>query len=353
MGKRLQKSLQSQVRLLDVAAYAGCSTASVSRVLNQPEHVKEELRARVQAAMGALGYVPNSAARALRSRRTHIMGIVIPTLNYAIYARLVEGLQQRLAHHGYSLLVATSEYDLPTEEQRARVLIERGVEGLVLIGDVHSPELYRHLENTGIPYVNTYVYRNEEIHPCIGFDNRQATAAVTEFLLALGHRTYGVISAITTGNDRAAERVAGVRMTLESNGLRLPVKAVYERPYSIASGREGFRYLRELPQPPTAIICGNDILAIGALMEAHALGVRVPDDVSIVGFDNLELAANVEPPLTTVDVPATEMGERAGDYLAARVAGQSVLQSLHLQPTLIVRRTSGRAPPGKGANECQ
>ena len=344
MSKRLQREPQSQVSLLDVAVRAGCSTASVSRVLNQPELVKEEMRARVQAAMRDLGYVPNSAARALRSRRTHIMGIVIPTLNYAIYARLVEGLQQRLSDHGYSLLVATSEYDLPTEEQRARVLIERGVEGLVLIGDIHSPELYEHLGNTGIPFVNTYVYRDEQVHPCIGFDNRRATAEVTEFLLALGHKTFGVISAITTGNDRAAERVAGVRTTLEGHGLSLPSAAVYERPYSIGSGREGFRYLRELPEPPTAIVCGNDILAIGALMEARALGVQVPEQVSIIGFDNLELAANVEPPLTTVNVPAAEMGERAADFLAARIAGQSVLQSLHIQPTLIVRRTSGRAP---------
>ena len=349
MSKRLQKQTQNQVSLLDVATRAGCSTASVSRVLNQPERVKEALRARVQEAMRGLGYVPNSAARALRSRRTHIMGIVIPTLNYAIYARLVEGLQQRLSHHGYSLLVATSEYDLPAEEERARVLIERGVEGLVLIGDAHRPELYQQLHNTGIPYVNTYVYRSEEIHPCIGFDNRRATAEVAEYLLALGHRNFGVISAITAGNDRAAERVAGVRTTLESHGLRLSAAAVYERPYSIASGREGFRYLQELPQPPTAIVCGNDILAIGALMEARALGVAVPDQVSIVGFDNLELAANVEPPLTTVDVPATEMGERAADFLAARVAGQSVLQSLNIQPTLIVRRTSGRAPIADGA----
>ena len=344
MSKRLQKNTQIQVSLLDVAARAGCSTATVSRVLNQPSRVNEDLRARVQAAMHSLGYVPNSAARALRSRRTHIMGIVIPTLNYAIYARLVEGLQQCLTRHGYSLLVATSEYDLSKEEESARVLIERGVEGLVLIGDIHRSELYKHLDNTGIPYVNTYVYRDGEIHPCIGFNNRQASAEVAEYLVSLGHRTFGVISAITTGNDRAAERVAGVRITLESHGLTLPPEAVYERPYSIVSGREGFRYLMELQKPPTAIICGNDILAIGALMESRALHIQVPDQVSVVGFDNLDLAANWEPPLTTVDVPATEMGARAADFLVARITGQSVLQSLRIQPTLIVRRTSARAP---------
>lgn len=334
--------------LLDVAARAGCSTASVSRVLNQPDLVRESLRARVQAAMAELGYVPNSAARALRSRRTHIMGIVIPTLGYAIYARLVEGLQRRLQTLGYSLLVATSEYDLVEEEQRARLLIERGVEGLVLVGETHRPELYRHLEASSTPYVNTYVYRDAISRPCVGFDNRVATSRITEFLLGLGHRSFGVISAITAGNDRAAERVAGVRATLERRGLALPSSSVYERPYSIASGREGFRYLMGTQRPPTAIVCGNDVLAIGALIEARASNVSVPGAVSVVGFDNLELAANVEPPLTTLDVPAGEMGERAADFLAARVSGQSVLPSIHVEPRLIVRGTTGPAPIGRG-----
>ena len=336
------------VSLLDVAHRAACSTASVSRVLNQPDLVKPALRARVQEAMRELGYVPNSAARALRSRRTHIMGIVIPTLDYAIYARLVEGLQRRLLHHGYSLLVATSEYDLPAEEDRARLLIERGVEGLVLVGDTHHAELYEHLEAGGIPYVNTYVYRADGLHPCVGFDNRRVSAVVTRRLPSRGHRAFGVMSAPTAGNDRASERVAGVRAMLEEHGLALGGDAVYERPYAIASGREGFRYLMQARVPPTAIVCGNDVLAIGALIEARAMGVRVPEQVSIVGFDNLEMAANVDPPLTTVDVPATEMGERAADFLAARVAHESVLRSVPIEPTLIARRTTGPAPHAVG-----
>lgn len=345
MSKRLQKKTPNQIGLLDVAARAGCSTASVSRVLNQPDLVKVALRSRVEVAMRELGYMPNSAARALRSRRTHIMGIVIPTLNYAIYARLVEGLQQKLAEHGYSLLVATSEYDLGREEERARVLVERGVEALVLIGDTHQPTLYGLLESTGIPYVNTYVYRADGVHPCVGFDNRQATVQITEFLLGLGHRAFGMISAVTTGNDRAAERVAGVRTTLERHGLLLPTDVVYQCPYSIASGREGFRYLRSLAASPTAVVCGNDVLAIGALIEARALGIKVPDEVSIVGFDNIEFAAHLDPPLTTIDVPAMEMGENAADFLVRKVTGRSAAQSIHLEPRLVVRRTTGPAPP--------
>jgi LacI family transcriptional regulator len=342
MSKRLQKSASRGVTLLDVARRASCSTASVSRVLNDPERVTPDIRARVDDAMRELGYMPNSAARALRSLRSRIMGIVIPTLNHAIYAGLVEALQQRLADQGYSLLVATSEYNLIQEEHQARLLIERGVEGLVLIGDVHRADLYRLLERT--PYVNTYVYREDTGHPCVGFDNRRATFELTEFLIGLGHRNFGVISAVTAGNDRASDRVAGVRAALEAHGLSLPPEAVYERPYSILSGREGVRYLRSLSPAPTAIVCGNDVMAMGALVECRATGLSVPDQISIVGFDNLEFAAHLDPPLTTLEVPAAAMGERAAEFLLRRANGESALPSIHLEPKLIVRRTTGRAP---------
>ena len=167
---------------------------------------------------------------------------------------------------------------------------------------------------------------------------------MTEFLFGLGHRAFGVISAVTEGNDRASDRVSGVRTALETHGLRLPPEAVYERPYSILSGREGVRYLRSLALPPTAIVCGNDVLAMGALAECRAMGISVPDQVSIVGFDNLEFAAHLDPPLTTMEVPAAEMGERAAEFLLRRAAGKSTLPSIYLEPKLIVRRTAGRAP---------
>ena len=328
----------------DVATRAYCSTATVSRVLNEPDRVTPVIRDRVIVAMRDLGYMPNSAARALRSQRSHIMGIVIPTLNHAIYARLVEALQHKLAESGYSLLVATSEYDLQRENEQARLLIERGLEGVVLIGELHRPELYELLNRVRIPYVNTYVYRTDNAHPCVGFDNRLATSEMTEFLLGLGHNVFGVISAVTAGNDRASERVAGVRGALERHGLTLPPEAVYERPYSIASGREGLRYLRSLDPPPTAIMCGNDILAMGALVECRSLGIRIPQQISIVGFDNLEFAAHLDPPLTTMEVPAAEMGERAADLLLRRIGGQSSVESVHLEPRFILRHTTGRAP---------
>lgn len=347
MNRRLQKVKRRGVRLIDVAERAGCSTATVSRALNEPDKVKPAVRSRVFEAMRELNYRPNSAARALRSHRTRIMGIVIPTLNHAIYAGLVEAMQQRLAAEGYSLLVATSEYDGMREEAQARLLVDRGVEGIAFVGDCHRDDLYGFLEE--IPYVNTYVFHADSSHPCVGFDNRRASTDLAEFLIGLGHREFGVISAIVAGNDRASERVAGVRTALESHGLRLSAKAVYERPYSILSGREGLRYLLSLRPSPTAIVCGNDVLAMGAIVECRSAGIKLPEQISIVGFDDLEFAAHLDPPLTTMQVPAVEMGERAADYLLERAKGKVGLQSIHLEPKLIVRRTTGPAPVSPNA----
>jgi LacI family transcriptional regulator len=136
-----------------------------------------------------------------------------------------------------------------------------------------------------------------------------------------------------------------VRAALEAHGLQLAAAAIYERPYSIASGREGLRYLRSLRPPPTAIICGNDVMAMGALAECASLGIKVPAELSIVGFDNLELAGHLDPPLTTMEVPAEEMGERAADFLVDRVLGQPTPGAIKIEPKLIVRRTTARPPP--------
>lgn len=344
MSDARHKSAARRVRLLDVAKRAACSTATVSRALNTPDIVAPEVRRQIAAAMRELGYVPDNAARALRSRRTRLMGIVIPTLDHAIYARLVESMEARLADHGYSLMVASHNYDLAREVAQARVLIGRGMDGLAFVGALHDPGLKELIERAGIPFVNTYVATGED--PAVGFDNCLATEAITEYLLTLGHRVFGVVSAIVAGNDRAADRVAGVRLALRRHGLDLPPDAVFERPYSIPSGREGLRHLVARRPRPTAIVCGNDVMAMGALAECRALGLRVPDDLSIVGIDDIEFAAHLDPPLTTLAVPAAEMGRRAADVLVEGAAGRPLPRRSPVEPRLIVRGTTGPAPAG-------
>ncbi len=331
---------QVAVNVGDVARAAGCSTATVSRALNRPEKVRPVVRERVLAAAERLGYVPNNAARALRQNRTGIMGTVIPTLNHAIYARLVEGLQKRIVGQGFALLHTTSEYDLAAELEQAKLLLERGVQGLMLVGDLHDPRLYELLARHGVPYVNTYVFTPHSPHPCVGFDNRRAMADVASFLLDLGHRRFAMIAGITAGNDRALQRVEGVVTTLEGRGLVLPAGAIEEAPYDIASGRAAMRRILSLPERPSAVVCGSDILAFGAMIECHDRAIEVPRAISIMGFDDLEFAAQLRPALSTVEVPAAEMGARAGDYLLARCSGARHHDHVELETRLIMRKTT-------------
>lgn len=339
--KRLQNRKRSQVRAIDVARLSGCSTATVSRVQNTPDRVAPETRKRVLAAIRKLNYMPNSAARALRSESSRMIGIVIPTLSHAIYATLVDSAERRLAADGYSLLVATFEYDLAKEAQQISMLVERGTEGLILVGEDHVPEVYRLLDATGVPYINTYVFSPVGPHPCIGIDNRRASFDIASFLCSLGHRDFGVISAPYQFNDRAAGRVRGIRDGLAAHGISLPDDAVVERPYSIDGGRDGLRLLRSRRYPPSAIICGNDVLAFGALIECREMGLSVPEELSVVGFDNLDFAPHLDPALTTMEVPAGPMGEGAAEFILDALRDRTRLDRIRLEPKLIARRSTG------------
>ena len=339
-NKHLGFKRAKSIRLSDIAREARVSTTTASRVFSTPEKVRPEIILRVQAVAEKLGYLPNSAARALRSRRTRMVGAIIPTLNHAIYAKEVESLNNRLRHSGYSLVITTSDYRLDSELEQARILLERGIEALVLVGDEHDPKLYRLVADQEVPYINTYVYKPEQRHACVGFDNRLAGRKLANHLIDLGHRTIGMIGGISYHNDRARERILGVREALLENGLELPGRLLTEKPYDIASGREALRYMLAAAQPPTAIVCGSDVLAFGALAECQAIGLRVPDQLSIVGFDNLEFAAHLTPPLTTIEVPAEKMGERAADFLIRQLAGDRQLEFIELEANLILRGTT-------------
>lgn len=335
--------LEAQPRLADVARLAGVSTATVSRALNQPATVTAELRERVQRAVEALGYVPHGAARALASRRSNTIGAVVPTIDNAIFARNIQALQARLFEYGRTLFLASSDYDYAREQREVQSLVERGIDGLILVGEEREQLVYRLLEKKHLPYVTTWLYDENSSHPCVGFDNHQAAYQIASYLLDIGHRDIAMVAGITIGNDRAAARVEGVRAALADRDIQFAHGQLVEHAYEIAEGRRAASRLLASPHRPTAIICGNDVLAFGVLFECRSRGVDVPHEISITGFDDLDLAANVDPPLTTIHVPAAEMGRRAADYLLAQLEKTSTPRKTQLQATLVVRETT--APP--------
>jgi len=336
------KGRQGRVRIADVAARAGVSTATVSRVINDSPHVTDDVRGRVERAISETAYVPHSSARSLRSRRHRRVGAVVPTLKNTTFAAGVEALQQRAGLAGYTLAVSSSQYDPVMEAQQARNLLMAGIDGLVLVGDSHPVELYETLRVKDLPFVCTYVNRAPDGGGAVGFDNRAAGREVAQFLLDLGHRRIGMIAALTQGNDRASDRLEGVRDALREAHLPLSSELVVESPYSMHDGRLSMRALLEAGKAPTAVICANDSVAFGALAEATARGHQVPCDISLIGFGDLEFASLLDPPLTTLRIPFTDIGTRAADYLLARIDGRPVPTVTLLETSLIVRRSTSR-----------
>ena len=330
----------------DVARLAGVSTATVSRALNFPDDVDPDTRRRVETAIEQLRYVPHGAARALRSRRSKMIGAVVPSFDYALYARTTSALQAVLDERGYALVLATHYYDLATEVRVTEQLITHGVDAFAFVGLDHDPRLYALLNNYGRPYVLTWGVDPSAMHPSIGFDNRAATYEMTSYLIGLGHRRLGLISAPFAGNDRARERGAGVRAALSAHGLALPDAYVQYGSISLASAAQCMGRLLALRQRPTAIVATNDVFAVGAMMKCRELGVRIPEDIAVTGVDNTDLGATQTPPLTSIRTPIVETGRRAALQLIARLEGQPV----DLQQTLpfeLVKRGS-TAPPSDG-----
>lgn len=329
--------------LEDVAQMAGVSTATVSRCMNSPDRVQKQTRERVLDAVRELGYFPNFGARALMAKSTNTIGAIIPTMENAVFARGIQAFQEALREKGVTLFIASFSYQEELEAEQIRTLTARGADGLLLIGHHRSQEVYRFLANREIPVLCAWIYDPTQSRLSIGFDNRRAMKSLAAAVIARGHQKIGVVSANQQSNDRAAQRVLGIRDAMTDAGLDTDTLQLIETPYSIENGRHAFQELMRRSNPPTVVMCGNDVLATGALQGAKKMGIRVPDDVSITGFDDIELASIADPALTTVHVPHREMGRRAAHMLLDIVNGSPSAQSVELQTTLCLRDSLG--PP--------
>jgi LacI family transcriptional regulator len=329
--------------LKDVAQRARCSPATVSRVLNDNPHVDADIRDRVLKAAVDLSYVPNGPARALRSTTTRLVGAIIPTLSHAIYATMIDGLQSRLSENKVSLIINTSLYDLEVERAQVRVLVERGVESIVLVGSRHLPETIEMLERYNVGYVFTYTTNAPPKGAAVGFDNVRAGATAAKFLFDLGHRHFGMIAGITLDNDRAQGRVDGFRQSLSGLGIAISNLPVIEAAYKIENGYIAMKALLDRTPSITAVFCGSDILAAGATKFCNHSGIRVPGDISVLGFDNLEVVELTTPELSTLEVPALEMGRFAADYILAQPTQRKHIRQRELPIRLVIRESTGPA----------
>jgi LacI family transcriptional regulator len=307
----------------DVAKAAGVSTATVSRCLNLPERVAKTTLDRVLKAVKDLGYTPNFGARVMAARRTFTIGAIIPTMENAIFARGLQAFQEELHSHGYTLLVSSSSYRPDVEKDQINALVARGADGLLLIGYDREPEIYKYLEQQKVPVLIAWAFSKDHGQPSIGFDNRNSMCGLADQVIALGHQHIGVISGITDGNDRATQRVEGIRDAIQKVGNDPNDLLVIETDFGIQNGANA--------------------LDVGALRRAKELGIDVPADLSITGFDDIELAQIVTPALTTVHVPHREMGRKAATELVEMVELRSDGVSIQLDTFLQLRSSLGPA----------
>ena len=332
------------IGLRKVAEIAGVSTATVSRVMNSPELVSPELRERVMSVVRHLGWIPDGTARAFSTRRTRTIGAVFPGLAHGDFSRAIDGLQGELTRLDYTLLLASSDFNIDREFQLVRNFLERGVDAVLVVGEDHHHDLGPLLAKNGIPSLNMFSYNPNTHGTSIGPDNFKATYRMTQYLIELGHRSFGLVAQDLTTSDRARAREEGIRHALAEHSLAIRPNHYAVGRWTILEGRQLFRRIVEDVSRPTAVMCGNAYLAVGAMLESQTLGIRVPEEMSIVGYDDLEVMNELPIPITTVRVQSREVGRRAGQRIVAILEGKEDSTQFECEVEIVVRASSGPAP---------
>jgi LacI family gluconate utilization system Gnt-I transcriptional repressor len=307
-------------KLSDVARAAGVSAVTVSRAIRQPEMVSPALRLRVESAVKELAYVPNRLASALASARTGMIGVVVPSLTNGVFADYLRALHDVFLPAGLQVLVLNFRYLADEEDKAIATLLGQHPEAMILAGIDQSENARRLLEQAGMPVVQTMELTDDPIDINIGISQRQAGHAATRYLLDLGHRRIGHIRARL--DPRSRRRIEGFREAMEE-ALIDPTRfcAATPQPSTVARGVELFREILDRSPDVEAIFCCNDDLALGALFECRRRGIRVPEDISIVGFNDLEFCASACPTLTSVATPRYEMARRSAEIILEIIRG--------------------------------
>ena len=310
------------VTLHDVAKLAGVAPITASRALNSPEQVSEEVRRKVGEAIARTGYVPNILAGGLASSRSRLVAAVVPTISGPVFLETVRALTDALAESGYQLMLGQSGYVGNREDALLGAIIGRRPDGIVLTGIVHSAEGRRRLLSAGIPVVETWDLTPTPIDMLVGFSHEEVGRAVARFLHAKGRRR---LALVTGSDERARRRQRAFEAAAHELGLAAVQAVVVPAPTTLKSGRAA---LAELLKDPgvDAVACSSDLLALGVMTEARTRGVRVPDPLAIVGFGDLEFAADLAPALTTVRINGAAIGRQAARFIVDRAEGRPVEQ---------------------------
>lgn len=331
-----------------VAKRAGVSTATVSRALSRPDVVSPDTRLKVLRAVEHLGYAPNSAARHLRTLQSRKLLVTVPDISNPFFSLILQGIEDVAQREGYAVLVGDTQHDVTREERYAQMLLRKEADGLIFFGHrlpKPAAELVRSLAPRHAPVVNSACSPRLGV-PTVHIDNVTAAAEAMSHLYDLGHRRIGIVTGPLI-SSLSKDRLAGARSRArEARAERECI--IIEGDFSIESGAAAAERLLRGRRPPTGIFCFNDEMAMGVLEVARRHGVRVPEDLSVVGFDDIRFARHTDPPLTTIAQPMREIGERAARLLLDIIGGAKIAHALLLLPhALVVRSSTAPARPAE------
>ncbi|MBH0239889.1 LacI family DNA-binding transcriptional regulator [Methylobrevis albus] len=333
--------------LKDVARLAGVSVGTVSRYLNDPEHVREKTRNVIETAVQSLNYSPNAVARSLRRGRTSLVMVVVWAVGDPFYGDVIHGISEAAARKGYSIYIKEVHSTQMVPSSLDDIVLSRQADGVILLGGPSPFDVSEDFRTApGTPPVvvaGEIAIRALSGLPAVRIDNLKAATDITRFLLGLGHKSVAFMSG-EPGSILMIDREEGFRRALREAGLPLPDDYFTHGDLTIAGARRATRELLGQATPPTALICANDEMAIGAIAEARSLGLSVPDDLSVVGFDDIRYADVISPRLTTVGQPASLIGEQSfGQLWRLLQAGELKARTMIVPHRLVVRDSA--APP--------
>ncbi len=351
--KAFSKAMTSElpnapITIVDVAREAGVSFATVSRVINNKGGVRDDKREAVLRAMSRLGYVANQQARSLAGGRSRIVGVLVQNLGTSYMGAIIKGVDQALDQAQYDLMLYTT-HRRKTKESAYVAALTRGLaDGLLLVLPTHANAYLDSLIRQGFPYMLVDHQGSGDYHRSVGATNFQGACDATRHLIELGHRRIGHIAGKATLGC-AHERIAGYRAALAEAGLPADPNLIVQGDFFQPSGFSGARALLDMPEPPTAIFAANDDMAFGVVEAARLRGMRIPEQLSVVGFDDVPQASIVHPPLTTVRQPLEQMGRVATVTLLSLIEDPQLSVERVVLPTELVVRQSccppAAAPP--------
>lgn len=335
--RRASRKKTGSVTIREIAHEVGVSTATVSRAINSPDQVKKSTREKILKTIDERHYVSDARAASLASQRSQTIGVLIPTILNSIYATFTQAIQQACQTAGYTPLIGITEYSQSTEFELVTRLLERRIDGLIFTGVKRDRAIYQRVSRFGVPFITTWRSSRYKNIPSVSFSNYDAATTAMDFVIGLGHHRIALICGKTDRNDRALERRRAYVDALKRHGIRVDSSLIQERDFEFTEGQIAMERILEQDKDVTAVFSANDIQAVGAIHACREAGYDVPKDISIIGFDDHPITEHVTPQLTTIRVPAHDMGEMATKNLIDAITKQQLPDSVLLDTELIVR----------------